>query len=158
MSTVRPIPSDEYARIIRSVPILCVDLALTDRSGNYVLVRRTNEPLKGEWWVVGGRVQLGEPLLAAARRKAREELGVDVAHLEPLGIYEDVFDRNAFEGGVSYHTVSIVFGGVVDDPTAIRLDAQHDAWRLADALPPRFVVRPFASPFGVAPADRNGFP
>jgi len=54
------------------MPILCVDVILRNRKGEYLLLKRLNEPKKGRWWPVGGRVSGGE-LTAAARRKVREE-------------------------------------------------------------------------------------
>jgi colanic acid biosynthesis protein WcaH len=138
----RLLPAEEYQKVVTSLPILCVDLVLSDRGGKYLLVRRKNEPLKGEWWVIGGRVHIGETVEAAARRKAREELGVELHRLERLGIYEDFFERNSFGADALYHTLSVVFGGVIDDLGSIHLDAQHDAWTLADTLPPRLSIVP----------------
>lgn len=40
------IPADEYARIIEVLPILCVDVIVQNSKGEYLLVKRANEPLK----------------------------------------------------------------------------------------------------------------
>ena len=42
---MRLIPIKEYSRIIEVLPILCVDVAVQNSKGEYLLVRRTNEPL-----------------------------------------------------------------------------------------------------------------
>ena len=60
-----------YKKIIKNVPILCVDLIIKYHD-QYLLVQRKESPLKGEWWVPGGRVQIGETLEAAAKRKLTE--------------------------------------------------------------------------------------
>jgi colanic acid biosynthesis protein WcaH len=138
------IPAEQYARIIAVMPILCVDLVLTDSRGRYLLAKRTNEPLKGEWWVIGGRVQLGETAEAAARRKLQQELGIAVGKLELLGLYEDFFEHNSLGAEQLYHTASMVFGATIDDSTSITLDEQHDSWSFAEALPARLVIQPFA--------------
>jgi len=69
-----------------------------------LLVRRGGEPLKGEWSIPGGLIEVGESLSDAVRRELKEETGLDV---EPLEIIE-VFDR-IFRSGrrVRYHFVIV---------------------------------------------------
>ena len=134
------IEEELYRTILRSVPIACVDVVIRNPSGRYLLVRRKNEPLAGEWWVVGGRVHHGETLLDAVSRKMREEVGVVAAGPVFMGVYEDRFDRNAFDVG-EYHTVSMVFGVEIGAAPSIRLDCQSDDWKWATTLPKRFSSR-----------------
>jgi ADP-ribose pyrophosphatase YjhB (NUDIX family) len=69
-----------------------------------LLIRRGGEPLKGEWSIPGGMLELGETLEAAARRELKEETGLDVEPLEVL----KVFDRILREGArVRYHYVIV---------------------------------------------------
>jgi ADP-ribose pyrophosphatase YjhB (NUDIX family) len=69
-----------------------------------LLVRRGGEPLKGEWSIPGGTLELGEELAAAARRELKEETGLDVEPLEVLG----VFDRIIRDGRkIRYHYVIV---------------------------------------------------
>lgn len=69
-----------------------------------LLIRRGSEPLKGEWSIPGGLLELGEELAEAARRELREETGLEV---EPLAIME-TFDRIFREGRkVRYHFVIV---------------------------------------------------
>ena len=71
-----------------------------------LLIRRRREPLKGEWSIPGGLLEVGEGLSAAARRELKEETGLDV---EPLKIIE-VFDRIFRQGRqVRYHFVIVDF-------------------------------------------------
>ncbi len=74
--------------------------------GRVLLIRRGGEPLKGEWSLPGGLVELGEELAEAARRELKEETGLDVEPLEIL----TVFDRIFREGRrVRYHFVIVDF-------------------------------------------------
>ncbi len=69
-----------------------------------LLIRRGSEPLKGEWSIPGGMVELGEELAAGVRRELKEETGLDVEPLECIL----VFDRIQREGKrVKYHYVIV---------------------------------------------------
>lgn len=137
------IPGEEYSRIIGLLPILCVDIVLRNSAGEYLLVRRVNEPRKGEWWVPGGRVLKGETLERAARRKIGEELSLQVKRLTPVGYYEAVSQRHPFELVQSLHAVSVVFTGEVHRAAGIRLDSQSDDWKFATDLPYDFKIEVF---------------
>ena len=72
------IPKDKYAEIMKALPILCVDIIIKNTSNEYLLIKRAYEPLKGVWWVAGGRVLKGETLEQAAKRKVKEEIGIGI--------------------------------------------------------------------------------
>ncbi len=69
-----------------------------------LLVRRGGEPLKGEWSIPGGMLELGEELAEGTRRELKEETGLEV---EPLEVLE-VFDRiTRARWRVRYHFVIV---------------------------------------------------
>ena len=69
-----------------------------------LLIERGREPLKGEWSIPGGMVELGERLAEGARREIWEETGLQVEPLEVIG----VFDRIQKNGSrVQYHYVIV---------------------------------------------------
>ncbi len=71
-----------------------------------LLIRRGSEPLKGEWSIPGGLLELGEELADGVRRELKEETGLEV---EPLAVLE-VFDRIFRHGRrVRYHFVIVDF-------------------------------------------------
>jgi len=53
------------------------------RGDRLLLVKRKHPPRQGEWGLPGGVQQLGETIMQAAVREAREETGLDIT---PLGI------------------------------------------------------------------------
>jgi len=75
----RLIPHDLYRQILAVMPIVCVDLMVTDVDGKLLLLRRRDEPAKDQWWLPGGRVHLGEARVEAALRKLNEECGLSPA-------------------------------------------------------------------------------
>jgi ADP-ribose pyrophosphatase YjhB (NUDIX family) len=69
-----------------------------------LLIRRGSEPLKGEWSIPGGMLELGEELAGGVQRELKEETGLDVEPLECIL----VFDRIMREGKrVKYHYVIV---------------------------------------------------
>lgn len=128
----RRIPDDEFATCLRHLPQVCVDLVV-EYDGGVLVARRTNEPAEGEWFWPGGRVRKGERLHDAARRVAREELGLSVEIVGRLGVSEHFWDDSSVPGVTERHTVPVVYLVRPRDPTAdVQLDDQHDAYRTID--------------------------
>jgi len=68
-----------------------------------LLVRRGSEPLKGEWSIPGGTLELGETLVEGVRRELREETGVEVRVLDLIEVFERIFPDQS--GRPKYHFV-----------------------------------------------------
>ena len=134
------IPIEQYKDILGVLPILCVDIILRHPHKGYLLVKRSNEPLKDQYWVVGGRVQKGEMLAFAAQRKLTEEIGFSVSQLSMVGIYEDQFDSNPFNLDILYHTVSVVFFADLTGEESIVLDKQSSNFIFSKTLPERLKI------------------
>jgi 8-oxo-dGTP diphosphatase len=72
--------------------------------GRALLVKRAHEPLKGQWSIPGGLVELGEKLEKAVARELKEETGLTI---EPVEIVA-VFDRiQRARRRVRYHFVIV---------------------------------------------------
>lgn len=82
-----PLPQEEFDAIFAMVPRLTVEVVVTSSDGVF-LTRRQSGPCRGLWHLPGGTVRLGEPLTAAVRRVAREELGLDAVAEDLLGYIE----------------------------------------------------------------------
>lgn len=84
-------------------PIVGVGAVIIDGE-RVLLVRRGNPPLKGEWSLPGGALEVGETLENGIIREVQEETGLLV---KPVSIVE-VFDRiHREEGRVRYHYVLV---------------------------------------------------
>jgi 8-oxo-dGTP diphosphatase len=88
-------------------PIVGVGAVVIDGT-KVLLVRRGNEPLKGEWSLPGGALEVGETLHQGVVREVLEETGVTVA---PAGVVEilDRIVKDEESGRVRYHYVLIDF-------------------------------------------------
>ncbi len=90
------------------------------RGSCVLLIRRGREPLKGEWSIPGGMLELGESLEQGVKREVLEETGLKVRPMEAL----TVFDRIQKNGKrVRYHYVIVDY---VCCPSGKRLKAGSD--------------------------------
>jgi mutator protein MutT len=113
-------------------PIVAVGAVILD-GDRVLLVKRSQEPLRGAWSLPGGAVEVGETLDAALAREVLEETGLSVE----VGPLVEVLDRVQFDadGRVEFHYVIIdylcrPFAGVA----AHGSDAQDLRWVRADEL------------------------
>ncbi len=77
-----------YWRRLRKAPIAGVSVIITNLSGDVLLLKHSYGP--DVWGLPGGGLSKGEDPLEAARREVREELGVELARIEPIGTLEEV--------------------------------------------------------------------
>ena len=107
------------------VPLVGVG-AVVVHEDRVLLVRRGHEPLKGQWSLPGGLLELGESLTDGVVREVREETGLTV---EPLGLVE-LLDRIHRDGErVRYHyVIADYLCRVVDGVLKAASDADDVRW------------------------------
>jgi mutator protein MutT len=113
-------------------PIVGVGAVIVDRD-RVVLVKRAHEPLKGEWSLPGGRVEVGETLAEALAREVREETGLEVQ----VGSLVEVLDRihRGSDRRVEYHFVLLDYRCTVIAGTLTHgSDASDACWAARDDL------------------------
>jgi ADP-ribose pyrophosphatase YjhB (NUDIX family) len=123
------ISEEQYQLIRRTMPIPCVDLVVENPAGEVLLLRRANEPAKGQWWMPGGRVNFGETREGAAARKLQEECSLDALNVRELAT-RDLFLEFPELGELS-HAITTVFRVDVARVGTVILDSQStaSAWR-----------------------------
>jgi 8-oxo-dGTP diphosphatase len=90
-----------------------------------LLIRRGREPGIGLWAVPGGKVELGETLVEAARREIAEETGLEIEVGEVLWVGEHISEFG--------HIVLIDFAGlIVGGQLAAGDDAMEARWVALD--------------------------
>lgn len=116
------IPQPLYNKILEVIPIVCVDCIII-YNHHVLFVKRDREPLKGEWFLPGGRLHKDESLEECALRKAKEETGLDCL-LGPM-----VHIDSTIYPGVHSVNVCYLLGATHDKVT---LDETSTAYNWAD--------------------------
>jgi 8-oxo-dGTP diphosphatase len=107
-------------------PIIGVG-AVIIRDGRALLVRRGTEPLRGEWSVPGGVLELGERLRDGTAREALEETGLTVEVGTVLDVFDSIFPDA--DGRTQYHFVLIDFlCSVISGEAAAGSDVSEVKW------------------------------
>jgi colanic acid biosynthesis protein WcaH len=101
------IPEKLYKQIVDTMPIPCVDVVISNDSRRVLLIRRSDEPAKGKWWVIGGRIHKKESLVDAAIRKVRDETGLEVKIIKKLDFYEYTSDQSEQNSKTGTHSVIV---------------------------------------------------
>src|SRR5450432_3211996 len=107
--------------------------------GRALLILRGSEPLKGEWSIPGGMLELGETLVQGVERELLEEVGMHVAVVGFIEVFDRIyFDPSETEGARQtprYHYVIVDFlcDRLSGDPVA-GSDVTDVAWAREEDL------------------------
>lgn len=64
-----------------------------------LLIRRGSEPLRGQWSIPGGTLELGESLEDGVARELLEETGLEVRVLDLIEVFDRIFTEPDAGGG-----------------------------------------------------------
>jgi 8-oxo-dGTP diphosphatase len=114
-------------------PIAGVGAVIWNDAGEVVLIRRGQEPRRGEWSIPGGRLEWGEEVRAALLREVREETGLIVEIAGLIDVVDSVTRDGA--GAVVRHYVLIdVSARYVSGELTAGTDAAEARWVALDDL------------------------
>jgi 8-oxo-dGTP pyrophosphatase MutT (NUDIX family) len=123
------------------------------KSGDRVLLMRhpdDNDRFPGQWNGIGGHVERGECIHAAARRELREETGIDLDRLSLRGVVHET-------GLVGHDHVLFVFVGETDARTVRSPEGLELRWHPMDDLEALLLVHDVALLLPRALAAREPF-
>lgn len=113
-------------------PIIGVG-AVIIRGDRVLLVRRATEPLKGDWSVPGGVLELGEKLRDGVRREVLEETRLEVEPGDVLDVFDSIFRDE--QGRTQYHYVLIDYLCTsISDEAKAGSDVSEVRWVRQDEL------------------------
>jgi ADP-ribose pyrophosphatase YjhB (NUDIX family) len=109
LGQIRKAPKKEYDNFRKYFAFACVDLVILDGK-SVLLTKRTRNPYKGYWHLLGSMVSVLWIMQEAAKRSAKEELNLKIKIKKPIGVYESL---NGFRHDVSHGFLVQVIGGKI---------------------------------------------
>lgn len=134
------LPLAQFQQAVAALPLVSVDWVLTNPAGELLVGQRLNAPARGAWFTPGGRIRKGEPLAAALRRVAAEELGLADERAgalaqrgEPMGAWDHFYPDSAFSPTVPTHYLNLPYAAHLSaaEVSALGLPVgeQHGHWQ-----------------------------
>jgi 8-oxo-dGTP diphosphatase len=121
------------------------------RDGRALLIKRGSEPLKDQWSIPGGTLELGESIQEGVRRELLEETGIEVRVGELIEVFDRIFRDAA--GEIQYHFVIVDYlceaingeARAASDVTNVAWVNEEDLWnyKLSEAAT-RVIQKAFA--------------
>ncbi|MGA9882210.1 MAG: NUDIX hydrolase [Candidatus Acidiferrales bacterium] len=128
-------------------------------NGRALLIKRGSPPLKGQWSIPGGLLEIGETLMEGVRRELREETAIEV---RPIDLIE-VFERIELDGSgkARYHFVVLDYlCQALSGEAHAGSDVTDVAWATAEELAAYSLsstaTRVILKAFEMARADARG--
>tara|TARA_Y100001937_G_scaffold1889_1_gene2402 strand:- start:140 stop:559 length:420 start_codon:yes stop_codon:yes gene_type:complete len=126
------IPEGEYQKIIKKMPVFCVDFLIYAEK-KYLLVKRKEEPVKDVYWVIGGRLRYKETMDELAERVQMQEIGRSFPQYKIIGysnyFFPDTPDARATHTPTLLH---IVEANKMFEP---KIDNKHTDYIWSEKLP-----------------------
>lgn len=122
---------EDFATVVRSTPLISIDLVVENADGEFLLGKRNNRPAQGYWFVPGGRVQKDETLADAFLRLTQAELGISLPMSagEFYGVWQHFYDDNFSGTDFSTHYIVLGFRLRLDAKTLTLPVEQHNDYR-----------------------------
>lgn len=91
-------PLDVFQQTVRYFPTVSVNVILRNPKGEFLFVKRKNNPAKGLFWTPGGRLFSGETIEIAAHRVLKQEVGIEGRLIYSSKTYlEEIFSTDDFD-------------------------------------------------------------
>lgn len=134
------LPLAQFQQAVAALPLVSVDWVLTNPAGELLVGQRLNAPARGTWFTPGGRIRKGEPLAAALRRVAAEELGLADEQAgalaqrgEPMGAWDHLYPDAALSPTVPTHYVNLPYAARLTEAEVntlcLPVGEQHGHWQ-----------------------------
>jgi colanic acid biosynthesis protein WcaH len=140
----------DFAQLIRTAPLVAIDVVLRDPQGRVFLACRRDEPARGYYFVPGGRIFKNEQIAAAFRRILKDETGfeLEIADARLLGVFQHFYPNNRFETeGINTHYVILAYEIETASSQVRASDPGKFRWADASAIGRMDDVHPFTQAY-----------
>ncbi len=123
---------EEFARLVRSAPLVAIDLIIRNAEGKVLVALRNDEPARGYLFNPGGIVLKGEPIEAAFERIIARETGCRMSYEAARfrGVFQHFYQNSRFgSGGTGTHYVVLAHDVAFNENNAITLDGTHSRYQ-----------------------------
>jgi colanic acid biosynthesis protein WcaH len=110
MTSTPFLPVKIFSQSVEALPLVSIDLCVTDAAGNLLLGKRNNAPARDWWFTPGARIRKNEPIAHALTRVMVDELALPVectASATLMGAWDHFYPDSAFDTGISTHYVNL---------------------------------------------------
>ena len=132
------LPLATFTTVIKSAPLVSIDLIIQNNEGKVLLGYRNNRPAKGFWFVPGGRILKDESMASAFKRLTLNELGAEfsISQAHFIGPFEHFYTDNVTEEDFSTHYVVLGYRLNLDESQLQLPHDQHSqyTWMTVDEL------------------------
>ncbi len=126
------LPLKKYRELFKISPICTVDILFFNKDMTKILLfKRINEPLKGIYFSIGGRLLKNETFSDGAVRQGMREAKIKIIKNKLIwgGVQEEIHPNSIFDG-ISYHAVAIFYAYLVDENKfKPNMDDQHSEYK-----------------------------
>ena len=126
----------DYQKIIKSIPIFCLDFLISSND-KILLLKRNQEPLKGEYWVPGGRLYFKENIDKAAERILKREIGRSFNNKSIIGFANYQFQK--LPKSRALHTPTLLLEISLKNQFDPILDDSHNNFVWSNKIPDRLI-------------------
>ena len=123
-----------FKTVIENTPLVSIDLCFVC-DDQLLLGKRNNDPLKGEWFTLGGRIHKNETWQDALLRIVEAESGLSGTAVEDfslMGMWDHFYSNSAVDQNTSTHYVNLPHYAVFQAEPDIILDDQHGEFKWFD--------------------------
>lgn len=124
------LPEEVFGEIVKSTPLVSIDLIIENPDNEILLGWRSNPPAKDCWFVPGGRILKDEKYADAFQRIVMSETGLSYTLQDSafLGVYEHIYSGDNYCNDPSYgtHYIVLAYRIRLDEALQNLPDEQHE--------------------------------